>query len=80
MENSDEKRTIESIETRKISNSLKFTTVILILFFAFVPLVEFVNGFDYNQSFSPTFYTCLVGWEEVFQLEPLQFKPLPPLN
>jgi len=80
MKNRDEELNIEPIETRKISGFLKFTTIILILFFAFVPMAEFVNGFDYNQSFSLTIHSCFVGWEEVFQLEPLQFKPLPPLN
>jgi len=80
MEKSYDQNQFEYLGTKKVSNSLKFTTIILVLFFAFVPLVEFVNGFDYNQSFSPTIHSCLVGWEEIFQLEPLQFKSLPQLN
>jgi len=80
MKNNLEELDTASIETRQFSRALTFTIIVLILFFAFVPLAEFVHGFDYNQAFSPTFHTCLVGWEELFQLEPLQFKALAPLN
>ena len=80
MENNYDEIQIEYLETKNVSPFLKFTVIILVLFFAFVPMAEFVNGFDYNQSFSPSIHFCGSDLIELFQAQPLQFKSLPPLN
>ncbi len=69
---------IEYIETKRASPLLKFTVIVLITIFLFIPLAEFINGLDYNYSISYPKYTCIVGLENT--LEPLQFKSLPKSN
>ncbi|WP_397444793.1 hypothetical protein [Polaribacter sp. R77954] len=62
-------------ETDTQTPSVKLMSIFLVLVFILVPLVEIVPDFDYNivSSFSPTKYTCIVGWDF---LEPLTFKEI----
>ncbi|WP_299120469.1 hypothetical protein [uncultured Tenacibaculum sp.] len=80
MKNSYDQLNIEYVETKKVSSFVKYTTFLLILIFVLIPLAEFVDVLDYNYAAPQTVYTCLVGWDQPYPLEPLQFKALPQLN
>lgn len=73
MKNCYDQFKIEYVETKKVSSFIKFVTFVLILIFAFIPLAELINVFDYNYAAPNRVYTCFIGWSN----EPLQFKPLP---
>jgi hypothetical protein len=80
MKNSNDQLKLEYLETRNVSPFVKYATIILILLFTFIPLAEFIDGLDYNYAAPQTIHTCLVGWEEVYITEPLQFKSSPIKN
>ncbi|WP_299679421.1 hypothetical protein [uncultured Tenacibaculum sp.] len=77
MKNSYDQLNIEYIETKKVSSFLKYSSIILILIFAFIPLAELIDVLDYNYAISEGMHTCLVGWDQLYSTEPLEFKALP---
>ena len=59
MEDNNDQLKIEFSETDKESNSVRLMSVLLILIFAFVPLVEIVTDFNYNTiSYQSTTSFC----------------------
>ncbi|MCF2875572.1 MULTISPECIES: hypothetical protein [unclassified Tenacibaculum] len=76
MENSYDQLNIEYVETKKVSSFVKYSTIILILIFAFIPLAELIDVLDYNYAAPHTIHLCISD----LPIEPLQFKSLPLSN
>ena len=73
MENTYDQLNIEYVETKKVSFFIRYSTIILILIFAFIPLAELIDVLDYNYAAPQKVHTCLVGWDNLYSPEPLQF-------
>lgn len=61
MKNSYDQLNIEYIETKNVSSSIWYTTIILILIFIFIPLAELIDILDYNYAAPHKVHTCLIG-------------------
>ncbi|MEE3999720.1 hypothetical protein V1T75_05145 [Tenacibaculum sp. FZY0031] len=76
MKNRYDQLNIEYVETKSVSPFIKYTCILFILIFAFIPLAELIDVLDYNYAAPNKVNTCIIGCS----YEPLQFKPLPQPN
>ncbi|WP_417785391.1 hypothetical protein [Tenacibaculum sp.] len=76
MKNRYDQLNIEYVETKNVSPFIKYTCILFILIFAFIPLAELIDVLDYNYAAPNTVDICIFEWRH----EPLQFKPLPQQN